>query len=132
MISAVTPLVHDAVVTGQDRPDIGLLAWPNLEACRRLCGKPDATVDEVVRERAVIEGVREGLRAHNRSATGSSMRVARALMMTEPASIDAGEITDKGYVNQRATLERRMELVERLYAEPAGEGVIVVDPGKRA
>ena len=131
-ITAASPVIQDAVVTGQDRPYIGLLAWPNLEACRRLCGKPGATVDEVIREEVVIQRLREGLRAHNRSSTGSSMKVARALLMTEPASIDAGELTDKGYVNQRATLDRRAALVERLYSDPAGEGVILVDSGGRA
>ena len=120
-------MIQDAVVTGQDRPDIGLLAWPNVEACRRLCGKPDAPIEELIREKAVVECLREGLRAHNRSSTGSGMRVARALLMTEPASIDAGELTDKGYVNQRATLERRAELVERLYGDPGGDGVVVLD-----
>ena len=126
-IAAASPLIHDAVVTGQDRPYIGLLAWPNLEACRRLCARPGATPAEVAGDETVAERIREGLRAHNRSSTGSSMRVARALLMAEPASIDAGEITDKGYVNQRATLERRAALVERLYSEPPGAGVIVVD-----
>jgi len=46
--------------------------------------------------------------------------------MTEPPSIDGGEITDKGYVNQRATLERRAALVQALYANPPGDGVVVV------
>ena len=47
--------------------------------------------------------------------------------MTEPAAIDAGEITDKGYLNQRAVLTRRAGLVERLYAEPAGDDVLLID-----
>ena len=48
------------------------------------------------------------------------MRIARAMLMTEPASIDGNELTDKGYINQRAGLERRAALVERLYAERPG------------
>ena len=57
-------------------------------------------------------------------AAGSSMRPARAIVLAEPASIDANEITDKGYINQRAVLERRAALVERLYAEPRPAEVI--------
>jgi feruloyl-CoA synthase len=58
----------------------------------------------------------------NSEGKGSSMRIKRALLMAEPPSVDGHEITDKGYINQRATLERRKALVERLYA--GGEGVI--------
>ena len=70
--------------------------------------------------------LKRGLEAHNASCTGaSSMRVARAMLMVEPASIDGNELTDKGYINQRAGLERRAELVERLYADMPDEDVIV-------
>ena len=55
------------------------------------------------------------------------MRIARCLIMTEPPSIDANEITDKGYLNQRAVLAKRAGLVERLHAQPAGPDVIVVE-----
>ena len=70
--------------------------------------------------------IRERLRAFNATAGGSSRRVARFIVMTEPPSIDAGEITDKGYVNQRATLERRAALVDGLYSNPPAEGVVTV------
>ena len=70
--------------------------------------------------------LRERIGAFNAAAGGSSRRVARVTILTEPPSIDAGEITDKGYVNQRATLERRAATVAALYAEPPGEGVIVI------
>jgi feruloyl-CoA synthase len=70
--------------------------------------------------------VAERLGAFNATAGGSSRRVGRFMVMMEPPSIDAGEITDKGYVNQRATLERRAALVEGLYAHPAADGVIVL------
>ncbi|MBM3557980.1 MAG: acyl-CoA synthetase, partial [Alphaproteobacteria bacterium] len=62
----------------------------------------------------------------NAQAVGSSGRIKRILLMAEPPSLDAGELTDKGYINQRATLERRKDLVERLYAEPPGPGVIEI------
>jgi feruloyl-CoA synthase len=127
-IAAATPVIQDALVTGQDRPFIGLLAWPNLHACRQIVGNPDAIYEEVVKHPAVIACLKQGLQAHNASTSGaSSMRIARAMLMVEPASIDGNELTDKGYINQRAGLERRAALVEKLYADQPGEGVIILN-----
>ena len=126
-IAAATPVVQDALVAGQDRPFVGLLAWPNLHACRQIVGNPEATYEEVVRHPAVIACLKQGLQAHNDASAGaSSMRIARAMLMVEPASIDGNELTDKGYINQRAGLERRAALVERLYADQPDEDVIVL------
>jgi feruloyl-CoA synthase len=126
-IAAATPVIQDALVTGQDRPFVGLLAWPNLHACRQIVGDPDASYEDVVKHPDVIACLRRGLEAHNKSTEdASSMRIARAMLMVDPASIDGNELTDKGYINQRAGLERRAGLVERLYADPPGEDVIVL------
>ncbi len=70
----------------------------------------------MIRHPAVIACLEKGLQAHTASTTGSSMRIARALLMVEPPSIDGNELTDKGYINQRAGLERRAELVDKLCA----------------
>ncbi|HKG99366.1 MAG TPA: AMP-binding protein [Bradyrhizobium sp.] len=127
-IAAATPVVQDALVAGQDRPFIGLLAWPNLHACRQIAGNPDASYEDVVKHPEVLACLRRGLEAHNKSTAGaSSMRIARAMLLTEPASIDGNELTDKGYINQRAGLERRAALVERLYADSPGEDVIILN-----
>jgi feruloyl-CoA synthase len=127
-IAAATPVVQDALVAGQDRPFVGLLAWPNLHACRQIVGNPDASYQDVVKHPEVLACLKRGLETHNRSTEGaSSMRVARAMLMVEPASIDGNELTDKGYINQRAGLERRAALVERLYADPPGEDVIILN-----
>jgi feruloyl-CoA synthase len=127
-IAGASPVVQDALVTGQDRPFVGLLAWPNLHACRQIVGNAEASYEEVVRHPDVLACLKRGLEAHNKSTEGaSSMRVARAMLMVEPASIDGNELTDKGYINQRAGLERRANLVERLYADPPGEDVIVLN-----
>jgi feruloyl-CoA synthase len=126
-IAAATPVVHDALVAGQDREFIGLLAWPNLHACRQMVGDRDATFEDVIRHPEIIACLKRGLEAHNASATGSSMRIARAMLMAEPPSIDGNELTDKGYINQRAGLERRAALVERLYASKPGEDVIILN-----
>jgi feruloyl-CoA synthase len=126
-IAAATPVVQDALVTGQDRPYVGLLAWPNLQACRQMIGNPDADYQDVVSHPDVLACLRRGLEAHNQSAEGaSSLRIARAMLMVEPASIDGNELTDKGYINQRAGLERRAALVEQLYADPPGQDVMVL------
>jgi len=126
-IAAATPVVQDALVTGQDRPYVGLLAWPNLHACRQIVGNPDASYENVVKHPEVLACLKRGLEAHNKSCDGaSSRRIARAMLMVEPASIDGNELTDKGYINQRAGLERRAALVERLYADHPGENLIVL------
>ena len=125
-IAAATPVVHDALVTGQDREFIGLLAWPNLHACRQIVGNPDATFADVVKHPDVIACLKRGLEAYNTCCTGSSTRIARVMLMVEPPSIDGNELTDKGYINQRAGLERRADLVERLYARKPDKDVIVL------
>ncbi|MGJ4940144.1 AMP-binding protein [Bradyrhizobium sp. HKCCYLS1011] len=126
-IAAATPVIQDALVTGQDRDEVGLLAWPNLHACRQMIGDPNATFEEVVKHPAVIACVKRGFDAHNRECEGAtSRRIARVMLMVEPPSIDGHELTDKGYINQRAGLERRAALVERLYADPPANEVIVL------
>ena len=126
-IAAATPVIQDALVAGQDRDYVGLLAWPNLHACRQLIGNPDASFGDVVKHPAVVDCLRRGIETHNRSCDGvTSRRIARAMLMVEPPSIDGHELTDKGYINQRAGLERRADLVARLYAEPPADDVIVL------
>ena len=108
LIATADPIIQDAVITGHDRDEIGALVFPSAAA-------KDLTADEL-RERL--------RRVLKRLATegGSSTHPVRLLIMSEPPSIDANEITDTGYINQRAVLERRAAEVQRLYA--GGEGVI--------
>jgi len=125
-IVAAAPLIQDAVVTGHNRDYLGLLAWPNVEECRGLAPEVGTDTETLVRAPAVVEALRRKLRDRNAAEKGSSTRIQRVILMAEPPSLDANEITDKGYINQRATLERRAKLVERLYADPPPEDVIVV------
>ncbi len=126
-IAACSPVLLDALVAGQDQPYVGLLAWPNLAACRQLMGQPDAGFEAIVAHPAVRDAVRRGLAAHNATTQGaSSRRIGRVLLLTEPPSIDGNELTDKGYINQKAGLARRADLVQRLYAEPAAGDVMVL------
>ena len=119
-------VLSDALVAGLDRTFIGILGFPNIPACRNIAGDPSLAVEDLVRHPAVLERLAEGLRTHNKGNPGSSTRVVRALLMTEPPSVDAGELTDKGYINQSVALGRRASLVEKLYAEPPGNDVVVV------
>lgn len=128
-LAAATPLLQDAVVAGHDQGFVSLLAWPNLAAAKDICSDPTLADDipALLRSPDVVAHVRAGIAAYNRDHPGSSTRVARVLLMAEPPSIDANEITDKGYINQNATLERRHNLVDKLYAETPDEDVIVID-----
>ncbi|MGB6054320.1 MAG: feruloyl-CoA synthase [Burkholderiaceae bacterium] len=126
-VSALAPLVQDAVVTGHDRDEVGLLAFPNLAGCRRVAGLPQATLEEVIRHSAVRDAIARAL-ALNNVGTGSSNRVGRILLMPTPPSIELGEITDKGYINQRAVLRERAQDVVRLYAAQPGAGTEVIFP----
>ena len=125
-IAAASPVLQDAVICGQDREYVGLLGFPNIAACRQLAADSEArlTVAELLAHPAVVGTLKAGLAKMNAEGGGSSMQAKRVLLMTEPPSVDGNEMTDKGYINQRATLERRKALVEKLYA--GGEGVIVV------
>ena len=103
-----------------------LLAWPNLDACRKLAGRVDASLADLIRDPVVLRHLQQGLRKHNVSNPGSSFRIHRLMLMQEPPSIDGNELTDKGYINQRAALQRRHDQVEQLYADPPGPGVITL------
>lgn len=117
LVAACSPYAFDMVLSGQDKPFVGALVWPAPAAMAGLGEDPFGKLTAVLKER---------FQAFNATAGGSSRQVGRFVILTEPPSIDAGEITDKGYVNQRATLERRQALVDAIYADPPGPGVVVV------
>ena len=127
VVTSASNVIQDAVIAGHDRNEIGILVFPNVVGCRSLCSEmpEDAPLDDIIAHENVRNALIEGLRTHNSSNSGSSMRITRALIMTEPPNIDANEITDKGYMNQRAVLSRRADLVARLFS--AGETIILID-----
>jgi len=128
LIAACDPLVQDAVITGHDRNEAGALLFLNPVMAKRFCpdAPPDADLAWFAANREVRARIAEGLAKLAGETAGSSMHPTRALVMTEPPSPDAGEITDKGYINQRAVLERRAAIVEALYANPLNPEVILV------
>ncbi|HRP29032.1 MAG TPA: feruloyl-CoA synthase [Burkholderiaceae bacterium] len=107
LLSALAPHAQDAVITGHDRDEVGALVFPSAASL-----PPQALADHVS----------AALRALRSEGGGTSQVPARALVLDEPPSADAGEITDKGYINQGAVLARRVQQVEQLYA--GGTGVI--------
>ncbi len=125
-VEASGGLMQDALVAGLDRAYIGILGFPNFAACRDLMEDQDAEPEDIVVNEKVLGRIAEGLKRHNDGHPGSSTRVGRALLMAEPPSMDAGEITDKGYVNQSTSLERRKALVEKLYTDPPGNDIIAL------
>ena len=121
------PLVRDAVIAGADRDDIAALVFPDVEACRKLAGLPaEAAPAAVLSDAKVRDEFRKRLGALAKQSTGGSSRVCRIVLMEEPPSLDAGEATDKGSINQRAVLGRRAALVEELYAKPPSARVIAI------
>jgi feruloyl-CoA synthase len=114
-VTALAPHVADVVVTGHDRAELGLLVFPTPQA-------------KALSRDALHDHVLQGLRALHVGGGGSSQMPTRAMLMDEPPSADAGEITDKGYINQRAVLACRAQHVDALYGTPCAADVLVVRP----
>jgi feruloyl-CoA synthase len=125
-IAALAPIAQDIVLAGHNSDSIAFMIFPNVAACRQLCGNltPDCDVYRVLAHSAVRRHVKAAMDALRREGGGSSTYATAAVLMAEPPSIDGGEITDKGYINQRAVLERRADLVAKLMARPAADEVI--------
>jgi feruloyl-CoA synthase len=116
-------VLTDAVIAGHDRAYAAALAWVSPGEARRVCGaEPD---EDVAADDPRLRAHLAGALARLNATAGSAARVERLLLLDDPPSMDAGEITDKGYVNQRAVLARRAEAVERLFADPPGDAVIL-------
>ncbi|MGK6317638.1 feruloyl-CoA synthase [Neorhizobium sp. DT-125] len=114
-------LIRDAVITGENRAELGALAVPFMPALRELLGGGEGLSDkEVIAHPKVKAAIAERLKEHQKQASGSATRVMRMMLMTEPLRFEKGEVTDKGSINQRAVLAQRGDLVEALYADAPG------------
>jgi len=114
-IAALAPLAQDIVVTGHGGDEVRFLVFPNIAACRARAGLSDqAGADEVIAHEKVRAAIGQGLAKLKAQGGNSSGHATRALLLAEPASVDGGEITDKGYINQRAVLTRRAGAVANL------------------
>ncbi|MEO8297272.1 MAG: feruloyl-CoA synthase [Burkholderiales bacterium] len=127
VIAAGEPCVQDAVVTGLNRDEIGLLIFPRPDECRRIAGlADDVPLPEVLHHptvRAFFQRLADALWA---AGTGSANRPARLHVLAEPPAIDSGEITDKGSINQRAVLAVRDALVQSLYEGSASDPFLIL------
>ena len=127
-IAHCAPYVKDVVIAGADRDFLAALIFPDLDACRQLAPdlKGASTADTAAHE-SVRREFRLLLDSFARQATGSSNRIARAILTDTPPSLDLGEATDKGSLNQRMVLKHRAALVDELYAEVPTPRVIAID-----
>ncbi len=125
-VAALAPLAQDIVIAGHDRREIGFLIFPNVSACRALAASlpGDASVDAVLQHQSVRDAVQRRLQSLRDTGQGSSTYATRAVLLRDPPSIDRGEITDKGQINQRAVLEHRAMLVDALYSDQPSSSVI--------
>ncbi len=125
-IDHFAPLVQDVVIAGLGRNEIAVLVFADRVACQRLCPAlaPGAPVGEVFAQPELRAAFAERLRSLAAQSTGSSTRITALLLLEEPPSLDQGEMTDKGSINQRAVLSQRAGLVEELYAHPPSPRVL--------
>ena len=126
-ITHCAPLVRDVVLAGPDRDELAALIIPDVEACRKLAANlpPDAAAAAVLAHPQVRTAFERCLDELSDPSRGTSARIGRAILLAEPPSLDVGEVTDKGSINQRAVLAHRAALVEELYADPPSANVIV-------
>jgi len=123
-IAALAPLAQDIVVAGHGGDEVRFLVFPNIAACRTHAGLPDtADVNDVLAHGRVRAAIAEGLAKLKQQGANSSGHATRGLLLAEPPSVDGGEITDKGYINQRAVLTRRAEAVARLNDDASTEWI---------
>ncbi len=127
-IAALAPVAQDIVVAGHDREEVGLLIFPSPVGCAGLC--PDLPKDtplaSLIADPRIRRQVARGLRTLFDEAPACSAHAQRALLLAEPPSIDANEITDKGYINQRTVLQRRASALADLYRTPTPASVLTL------
>ncbi|MCP3386962.1 feruloyl-CoA synthase [Bradyrhizobium sp. CCGUVB4N] len=123
-IAALAPLAQDIVVTGHGGDEVRFLVFPNMVACRAHTGLPEtAGANDVLAHDKVRTAIKQGLSKLKQQGANSSGHATRALLLAEPPSVDGGEITDKGYINQRGVLTRRADAAARLNDEASGEWI---------
>src|SRR5262249_30991141 len=123
-LAAASPALQDAIIAGENREWIGMLAWLNAAGCRKLIGC-EAPLPELVRHAAVRAHVGRAIARWNADHGGSSQRIVRVLLLADAPSIDANEITDKGYINQRlAPQPRQADVQAPVPAAPGSAGLV--------
>ena len=125
-LSHSAPLVQDVVIAGHDRDYVAVLIFPDVDECRRICPENMRTVPavDVLQSELIRAQFKKLLEDFTKTSTGSSNLIVSAILLEDPPSIDAHEVTDKGSLNQRAVLENRRALVDELY-RPSPRAIVV-------
>jgi feruloyl-CoA synthase len=124
-VAACAPLVRDVVIAGINRDELSALVVLDLDGCRVVNpALPSGDLAAAASDPAIRQAFAELLKKFTTEATGSSTRITRAVLLDTPLSIDRGEVTDKGSINQRAVLEHRASLIDALYAPSPDPHVI--------
>jgi feruloyl-CoA synthase len=116
LISALAPIAQDVVIAGLDADFVSAIVIPDVAACANLLGLSARSHEHLANNTELIKHLRTRLEEHARDNPSSTRCVRRALLIPSPPSLDHGEITDKGSINQRAVLHHRAECVAQLYA----------------
>jgi feruloyl-CoA synthase len=124
-LAAASPVLQDAIVAGEGRDQVGLVAWLNAAGCKQVTGE-DGDLASYARHPKVHAHLRDAFAKRNKVNTGATMRIARLLLLPDMPSIDSNEITDKGYINQRVALDNRKAEVERLFDGKPHPDVVVI------
>jgi feruloyl-CoA synthase len=126
-VAACAPLVRDVVIAGINRDELSALVVLDLDGCRVINPVlPAADLKAATADPAIRQAFAERLQQFAAEATGSSTRIMRAVLLDTPLSIDRGEVTDKGSINQRAVLEHRAGLIDALYSSSPDSHVITL------
>jgi feruloyl-CoA synthase len=127
LIAACAPLVRDVVIAGINRDEVSALVVLDLDGCRLI--NPALPADDLVAavsDSLIRDALRERMTEFLTTSTGSSNRITRAILIDSPLSIDRGEVTDKGSINQRAVLDHRSRLIDELYSPTPAAHVITL------
>ena len=125
-LNACSPLLNDIVITGADRAYLGALVWLNLAECGRQFNLDPNDIKACIQNEKLRESLKNRFIEHNKNHPGSSMSIKRIWILETPPSIDNGETTDKGYINQRKVLDNRKQEVERLYEGDESPNLILI------
>jgi feruloyl-CoA synthase len=127
-IAACAPLLRDVVLAGINRDDLAAIGIPDADGCRSVVPHlpASASLDTVINDPVFMKTFRAKVKAFLATATGSSTRIPVATIFAGSLSIDKGEVTDKGSVNQRSFLEHHADLVEKLYADNPPSPIVTV------
>jgi feruloyl-CoA synthase len=134
ILAQAAGLALDVVIGGHDREYLTALVFPNLQACRELIGAgADTSARALLSHPAIVSRFTDVFTTLATASTGSSTFVARAILLEDPPSMDAREVTDKGSIHQKAVLIHRAALVDELYsASPSAPVLIARQPAGAA